>query len=52
MTRLRKLIATVLLTIPVLAFSAAVPPAGAATKSAKSFAAATCYNVGGRWFCY
>jgi hypothetical protein len=52
MTRLRKLIATVLFTIPVLAFSAAAPPAGAAAKSATSFAATTCIVYGGRLFCY
>jgi len=52
MTRLQKLIATVLLTIPVLAFSAAAPPAGAAAKSARSLAAAQCIVYMGRMFCY
>jgi len=52
MIRLRKLIATVLLTIPVLAFSAAAPPAGTAAKSATSFAAATCVYFAGHLYCF
>jgi len=52
MTRLRKLFATLLLTIPVLAFSAAAPPAGGAAKSATSVAAATCILFGGHLYCF
>ena len=52
MTRLRKLIANVLLMIPVLVFSTATPIAGSVAKSATSPAPGNCVNVAGRWYCY
>jgi len=54
MIRLRKLLATALLTIPVLVFSAAAPT-GASAGSAHAAASSPppgCILFGGRWYCY
>jgi len=52
MIRLRKLLATALLTIPVLVFSAAAPTAGASPKQTLSSAPTICYNIGGHMYCF
>jgi hypothetical protein len=53
--RLRKLVTTVLLMIPVLAFSAAAPTAGVSTgstRAAASTAPLTCIFWHGTMYCY
>lgn len=52
MTRLRKLLANVLFTIPVLALCAAAPTASARIDTSTPTTTHFCYVYGGHMFCF